>query len=43
MQVVDYRDIQFTKVPSVLRAMGLEDLHKHQAAIDELRAKGLTD
>jgi catechol 2,3-dioxygenase-like lactoylglutathione lyase family enzyme len=43
VQVVDYRDIQFTKAPSVLRAMGLEDLRKHQAAIDELRAKGLTD
>ena len=28
VQVVDYRDIQFTKTPAVLRAMGLEGLSK---------------
>lgn len=43
IQVVDYRDIQFTKASSVLRAMGLEQLHKHDRAIAELRAKGLVD
>ena len=43
VQVVDYRDIQFTKAPAVLRGMGLEGLGKREAAIDELRAKGLVD
>ena len=41
VQVVDYRDIQFTKVPSVLRAMGLERLDKRPAALAELRKRGL--
>ena len=41
VQVVDYRDIQFTKVPEVLHGMGLPELPKRQTAIDELRAKGL--
>ena len=43
VQVVDYRDIQFTKAPSVLRAMGIDQLPKTDAARDELRNKGLTD
>ena len=42
IQVVDYRDIQFTKAPQVIHAMGLEHLRKRPAAIAELRAKGLT-
>ena len=41
VQVVDYRDIQFTKAPAVLRAMGLEGLSKGSAALSELRAKGV--
>jgi lactoylglutathione lyase len=41
VQVVDYRDIQFTKAPSVLRGMGLEGLEKHPEALRELRDKGL--
>jgi catechol 2,3-dioxygenase-like lactoylglutathione lyase family enzyme len=41
LQVVDYRDIQFTKAPSVLRGMGLSGLEKRPAALDELRNKGL--
>ncbi len=41
VQVVDYRDVQFTKVPSVLRAMGLERLDKSPAALAELRERGL--
>jgi catechol 2,3-dioxygenase-like lactoylglutathione lyase family enzyme len=41
IQVVDYRDIQFTKAPHIIRAMGLERLRKRSAAIAELRAKGL--
>ena len=41
IQVVDYREIQFTKSPEVLRAMGLEGLEKTEAARQELREKGL--
>ena len=43
VQVVDYRDIQFTKAPSVLRAMGIDRLPKTDAAREELRDKGVTD
>jgi len=42
IQVVDYRDIQFTKAGSVLSGMGLDGLEKRPAALDELRGKGLT-
>jgi lactoylglutathione lyase len=42
IQVVDYRDIQFTKAPPVIRAMGLGSLRKRPAAVQELRDKGLT-
>ena len=41
VEVVDYREIQFTKSESVLRGMGLEGLAKNHAALAELRAKGL--
>jgi catechol 2,3-dioxygenase-like lactoylglutathione lyase family enzyme len=41
IQVVDYRDIQFTKTDSVLQAMGLEGLEKSESAREELRAKGI--
>jgi catechol 2,3-dioxygenase-like lactoylglutathione lyase family enzyme len=41
LQIVDYRDIQFTKVDSVLRGMELDRLEKRPAALDELRDKGL--
>jgi catechol 2,3-dioxygenase-like lactoylglutathione lyase family enzyme len=41
VEVVDYRDIQFTKAPEVLHGMGLEDLGKTEAAREELRRKGL--
>jgi catechol 2,3-dioxygenase-like lactoylglutathione lyase family enzyme len=41
LQVVDYREIQFTKAPEVLAAMGLEHLGKTEAALSELRAKGI--
>ncbi len=43
LQVVDYRDIQFIKAPSVLRAMGIDRLPKTAAAREELRNKGITD
>jgi catechol 2,3-dioxygenase-like lactoylglutathione lyase family enzyme len=43
VQVVDYREIQFTKAPSVLRGMKLDGLEKSDAAREELRHRGLTD
>ena len=42
-QVVDYRDIQFTKTDRVLEGMGLAGLPKSERALAELRAKGLSD
>ena len=42
-QIVDYRDIQFTKAPRILAGMGLDGLEKSQQALGELRAKGLAD
>jgi catechol 2,3-dioxygenase-like lactoylglutathione lyase family enzyme len=42
-QVVDYRDIQFTKAPRILAGMGLEGLDKSDRALAELREKGLAD
>ena len=42
VQVVDYRDIQFTKASDVLRGMGLDDLDKSDSALEELRKKGLS-
>jgi hypothetical protein len=42
-QVVDYRDIQFTKADRVLEGMGLTDLDKSERAFGELQAKGLAD
>ena len=41
-QVVEYRDVQFTKTPEVLRGMGLDGLAKSPKATEELRKKGLT-
>jgi lactoylglutathione lyase len=41
LQLVDYRDVQFTKAPWVLAGMGLEALEKHERAVAELRDKGL--
>ena len=41
IQVVDYREIQFTKAPEVLRGMDLAGLEKTEAALDELRRKGM--
>jgi lactoylglutathione lyase len=41
IQVVDYRDIQFTKADSVLRGIGLADLRKRDSALGQLRDKGL--
>ena len=41
LEIVDYRDIQFTKSPSVLRAMGLDSIEKSEAAQREIRDRGL--
>jgi catechol 2,3-dioxygenase-like lactoylglutathione lyase family enzyme len=41
IQVVDYRDIQFTKTDDVLRSMGIEGLEKSERAREELREKGI--
>jgi lactoylglutathione lyase len=41
VEIVDYRDIQFTKDPGVLASMGLGGLEKSEAALRELEEKGL--
>jgi catechol 2,3-dioxygenase-like lactoylglutathione lyase family enzyme len=41
LEIVDYRDVQFTKAPPVLRGMGLDGLDKRPSARDELAAKGM--
>ena len=41
IQVVDYRDVQFTKTDEILQGMGLDGLEKSDRAVEELRAKGL--
>jgi catechol 2,3-dioxygenase-like lactoylglutathione lyase family enzyme len=41
IQVVDYRDIQFTKTAEVLQAQGLAGLEKSPRALEELRGKGI--
>ena len=41
VQVVDYRDVQFTKAPEVLRGMKLSGLSKSEQALEELSEKGM--
>jgi lactoylglutathione lyase len=41
VQVVEYSEIQFTKAPEVLRALGLSALRKSETARAELREKGI--
>jgi catechol 2,3-dioxygenase-like lactoylglutathione lyase family enzyme len=41
IQVVDYRDVQFTKAPEIARGMAIDALEKSESAREELRAKGL--
>ena len=43
VQVVDYRNIQFTKEQRIRSGMGISDLGKFESAIEELREKGLAD
>jgi catechol 2,3-dioxygenase-like lactoylglutathione lyase family enzyme len=40
-EVVGYQDVQFTKTPSVLRALGAESLEKSDAARAEIHERGL--
>ncbi len=41
LEIVDYRDVQFSKTPAVMRAMGIDGLEKTEAAREQLRAKGI--
>jgi catechol 2,3-dioxygenase-like lactoylglutathione lyase family enzyme len=41
IEIVGYRNIQFTKAPHVLRGMGLMHLEKSAEAIKELAEKGM--
>jgi lactoylglutathione lyase len=41
LQIVDYREIQFTKAPWVLAGMGLDGLEKSAEALKELHEKGI--
>jgi lactoylglutathione lyase len=41
VQVVDYRDVQFIKAPTVLQEMKLGAVGKTERAIAELKAKGI--
>jgi lactoylglutathione lyase len=41
LEIVDYRDVQFTKTPEVLQGMRLDSLEKSERALAELREKGL--
>lgn len=43
VQVVDYREIQFSKTAATLRGMGIDALEKTAAARQELRSKGLAE
>ena len=40
IEIVDYRDVQFTKAPAILAALA-PGLEKSAAALEELEAKGL--
>ena len=40
-EIVGYDDIQFSKIPTVLRGMGLEKLMKTESALQELRDKDM--
>jgi hypothetical protein len=39
LQIVDYREIQFTKTPEILKAMGFDELPKTEEARAEIRRK----
>src|SRR5829696_8148365 len=41
LEIVDYRDVQFTKAPAVLEGMGVRRLPKTDAALAELAQRGM--
>ena len=41
IEIVDYRDVQFSKTAPILNALVPEGLHKTEAALAELARKGL--
>ena len=41
VEIVDYRDVQFTKAPQILAALAPDGLQKSDAAREELARKGL--
>jgi lactoylglutathione lyase len=41
VEVVDYRDVQFTKAPGILAGMGLDGVKKTTRALAELSEQGL--
>jgi lactoylglutathione lyase len=43
LEIVDYREVQFSKTEAVLRGMELEGLRKSDRARAELQEKGLLD
>jgi catechol 2,3-dioxygenase-like lactoylglutathione lyase family enzyme len=43
IEIVDYRDVQFTKVPAVLAKLAPGGLEKTDAAREELARKGIAD
>jgi lactoylglutathione lyase len=40
-EVVDYRDIQFERTEGVKRKLGVDGLAKREAALEEIRSRGL--
>jgi len=43
LEIVDYREVQFSKTEAVLRGMGISRLEKSEQARAEMRDKGLLD
>ncbi len=41
VEIVDYRDVQYAKLPAVLEAMHAADPGKRERALDELEGKGV--
>ena len=41
VEIVDYRDVQFTKAPAILAALVPDGVEKSAAALEELARKGL--
>ena len=40
-EIVDYRDVQFERAPGVKRKLGIEAVEKKDAALEEIRERGL--